>query len=42
MVYNKDEASVENWFNELKCKKIIIDGAREIEEKIEIINNALK
>jgi adenylate kinase family enzyme len=37
MVYNKDEASVENWFNELKCKKIIIDGTKEIEEKIEII-----
>ena len=37
MVYNKDESEVENWFNELKCKKIIIDGTKEIEEKIEII-----
>ena len=42
MVYNKDEATVENWFNEVKCKKIIIDGTRELEEKVEIINSALK
>ena len=42
MVYNKDEATVENWFNELKCKKIIIDGTRELEEKVEIIISALK
>ena len=39
MVYNKDEAFVENWFEGLNCKKIIIDGTKEVEEKIETITN---
>ena len=37
MVYNKDESVVESWFDSLKCKKMKIDGTKEIEEKIEII-----
>lgn len=41
-VYNKDEALVEDWFNGLKCKKIVIDGTRIFEEKIEIIIKGMR
>lgn len=37
MVYNKDEAAVEEWFDELRCTKIEIDGKKELDEKIEVI-----
>ena len=39
MVYNKNETSVENWLDSLKCKKIVIDGKMDVEEKIAIISN---
>ena len=37
MIYNKDESVITSWFNGLKCKKIELDGKKNIEENITII-----
>lgn len=41
-IYNKDESEITSWFNSLKCKKIEIDGNKNIEENIKIILNKFK
>ena len=40
MAYNRDETPIINWFKNLKCPKIEIDGMKPVEENItEILNN---
>ena len=42
MVYNKDESVITDWFNSLECKKIEIDGKKNIEENLGIILDFIK
>ncbi|MBO5178722.1 MAG: AAA family ATPase [Clostridia bacterium] len=39
MVYNKEESVITEWFKNLKCSKIEIDGKNTIEENLRIILN---
>ena len=41
-VYKRDESDIMEWFNELKCSKIEIDGLRTVEENVNIILDKLK
>lgn len=36
-VYKKDESEIINWFNNLNCKKFIIDGLKSTDENVKII-----
>ena len=38
--YNRDETPIINWFENLKCLKLKVDGLKHVEENItEILNN---
>ena len=41
-VYKKDESDIIEWFNNLKCSKLEIDGLRSVEENVNIILDKLK
>ena len=41
-VYKKDESDIIEWFNNLKCNKLEIDGLRTVEENVNIILHKLK
>ena len=41
-VYKKDETDIIEWFNNLKCNKLEIDGLRTTEENVNIILDKLK
>jgi len=41
-VYKKDESDIIEWFNNLKCSKLEMDGLRTVEENIKIILDKLK
>ena len=41
-VYKKDESDIIEWFNNLKCSKLEIDGLRTVEENVNIILDKLK
>lgn len=41
-VYKKDESDIIEWFNNLKCSKLEIDGLRTIEENVNIVLDKLK
>ena len=41
-VYKKDESDINEWFNNLKCSKLEIDGLRTVEENVNIILDKLK
>ena len=41
-VYKKDESDIIEWFDNLKCNKLEIDGLRTVEENVNIILKKLK
>lgn len=41
-VYKKDESEILDWFNDLKCSKIVVDGRNTVEENINSILKANK
>ena len=41
-VYKKDESDIIEWFDNLKCNKLEIDGLRTVEENVNIILEKLK
>ena len=41
-VYKKDESDIIEWFNNLKCTKLELDGSRNVEENVNIILEKLK
>ena len=42
MIYNKDESEITDWFNSLECKKIEINGKKNVEENIITILDIFK
>ena len=41
-VYNRDESDIIEWFNNLKCEKLELDGLKLVEENINSILDKLK
>ena len=41
-VYKRDESDIIEWFNNLKCRKLEVNGLRTVEENVNIILNKLK
>lgn len=41
-VYKKEESDIIEWFNNLKCSKLEIDGLKTVEENVNIVLDKLK